>query len=183
MKLEKIAANNKIRIINIVVLVVIFLVLALVPACKSGDEKVSSEKLSSLIEKIDSEVKVSGEKVQEFEILEREDFENLSPNDILEIISMDYQYSVQETSSSDESTLVVDFIDGRRAMITRFSTLGKIESFYLQFQSSLYDQGYVFEDRLRYSDLCTSFINENNSTKAYLLKRYNYFIILVKKTS
>jgi len=173
------------KIVNMIVVIIISIMvvitLMLFSACRSKDDKVTAEKLSTVIGKIDDGVKVSREKVEEFEKLEKEDFETLGLYEILEMISLNYQYSVQESESSDESTLAVDFVDGRRAMITRFNTLGKIESFYIQFQSSLYDQGYIFEDRLYYHDLCNSFINKENSSKAYLLKKYNYFIILVKK--
>ncbi len=36
------------------------------------------------------------------------------------------------------------------------------------------------EDRLKYEDLCNFFISEDSSTKVYLLKKANYFIVLVK---
>ena len=75
---------------------------------------------------------------------------------------------------------MADFVDGRKVMIVRFFEPGKIEPFYLQFQSNLYDQGYYFGDRLQYDDLCNYFISEDESTRTYLLKKDNYFILLIK---
>ncbi len=148
--------------------------------CSSEEKEITGEKLGEAIKEIDEEVKISRERVDELEKLEKEDFEIISPYDILELASLDYQYTSQEQTSENSFTIAADFIDGRRIMIIRFLNPGKIESFYLQFQSNLYSQGYTFDQRLRYSDLCNSFISQDESTKAYLLKKQNYFIALIK---
>ena len=163
----------------IIVCIIIFSFI-LLPACKSENEKITGEQLSGILKGIDEDVSVSREKVDELEQLEKKNFKNITANEILESISSDFQYSSQEQTTEEFDLTTADFIDGRKVMITRFKIPGKIESFYLQFQSTLYNQGYNFEDRLKYSDLCNSFINEEKAIKAYLLKRENYFIVLIK---
>jgi len=175
--------ENKRRIISILTLLVIFTFVSsctLLPKCSSEEREITGEKLSKVIKKIYDEVKVSRERLDEFEKLESEDFGTISPYDILELVAFDYQYTTEENTSDDSTILIADFIDGRRIMIIRFFNPGKVESFYLQFQSNLYKQGYIFNERLRYSDLCNSFVSEDESLKAYLLKRHNYFIVLIK---
>ncbi len=149
-------------------------------SCSSEEKKITGEKLGEAINKIDEGVEISREKVDEFEKLEKEDFETISPYDILELVSLNYQYNYQEQPSENSSILIADFIDGRRIMIIRFFDPGKIESFYLKFQSNLYNQGYTFDQRLKYSDLCNSFTSQDEATKTYLLKKQNYLIALIK---
>ena len=94
-------------------------------SCSSEEKKVTGEQLGEAIKKIDEGVGVSRERVDEFEKLEKENFEAISPLDILELVSLDYQYTTEEQTSEDFSMLTADFIDGRRIMIIRFFKSGK----------------------------------------------------------
>lgn len=181
-KIKRSSILNKktILISSLLIFCIFFLSFTVLTGCGPRDRKITGEELSETLKEIDEDVRVSREKVEEFEQLEREDFNIISTSEILDLISFDYQYSTQEETSGDSDVITADFIDGRKVMIVRFKIPGKIESFYLQFQSNLYNQGYNFEDRLKYSDLCNSFINEEQGIKAYLLKKENYFIVLIK---
>jgi len=148
--------------------------------CKSGEREITGENLSRAIKEIDEGVRVSREKVEEFEKLEKEDFELISPHDILELASLGYQYTMQEQTSEDSSTITADFIDGRKIMIIKFLNPGKVEFFYQHLQSNLYNQGYSFDKRLKYTELCNSFLSQDESLKAYLLKKQNHLIVLTK---
>ncbi len=148
--------------------------------CKSEGKEITGEQLGNAIKKIDEGVSVSRERVEEFDKLENENFEAISLTDILKLASLDFEYNADEQTYEDYSMLTADFIDGRRIMIIRFSNPGKVESFYLQLQSNLCDQEYNFDQRLKYSDICNSFTSTNESKKAYLLKKQNHIIALIK---
>lgn len=173
--------NHLITAITLAALLVFILSCTMLPMCdRNGERIISGEKLSQSVKSIDDEVKVSRKRVDEFESLNNSDFETITPFEILKLVAFDYQYSYNEGGDSNSSIISADFVDGRKVMIVRFFQPGKIESFYLQFQSNLYEQGYYFGDRLKYDDLCNYFVSEDESTEAYLLKKDNYFIMLMK---
>ncbi len=174
--------KNKNIIYTALSLILIFLLFIAFAAisCKAGQEKISGEVLSKELKQLDDEVKVSREKVEEFEKLEDVNFLNISPQQILDLMSLDFKYSATENETQDSYKMLADFIDGRKILIAEFKEPGKVDSFYLQFQSNLYRQGFIYNQRLRYQDICNEFINEEESLKAYLLKRENYFITLFK---
>ena len=183
MKFNSLLSNNKRKIIvGLTLLIVFFFVVSctFLPQCAKGDGEITGEKLGNIIKEIDDGVKVSRERVGEFEKLEKEDFETITPDEILELISFNYEYTTQEDIIQDANIVSADFVDGRSVMVIRFSVPGKIEPFFLQFQSNLYKQGYNFNERLRYSDVCNSFVDEEGSKTYYLLKRFNYLIALIK---
>lgn len=179
---SKLKENKIKRFLFLILFITLILSLSglLLCSCSSEEKKVTGEQLGEAIKKIDEGVRVSRERVDEFEKLEKENFEAISPFDILELASLDYEYTTEEQTSEDFSMFTADFIDGRRIMIIRFLNPGKVESFYLQFQSNLCNQEYNFDQRLKYSDLCNSFLSKDESTKAYLLKKQNYIIALIK---
>ncbi|MBM3705236.1 MAG: hypothetical protein FJW66_01795 [Actinobacteria bacterium] len=149
-------------------------------SCKAEDREITGEKLSGAMEKIDSDVEVLGERVEEFDKLETINFENITAGEILDLVSLNYQYTTTEEQSADANILKAEFVDGRKIMITRFNSLDGVESFFLQLQSNLYNQGYIFKGRLKYSDICNIFENSEQLNKVYLLKKYNFLILLVK---
>jgi hypothetical protein len=171
---------NKILLLILSVLLIISLLILLLCSCKFGAREVTGENLGRTLKEIDEDVRVSREKVEEFEKLEKEDFEIISAYNILELSSLGYQYTMQEQTTEDSFTISADFIDGRKIMIIKFLSPGKVEFFYQNLQSNLYNQGYSFDNRLKYSELCNSFLSQDESTKAYLLKKQNYLIALIK---
>ena len=170
----------KILYLNISIVLIAYLFVLLPCSCKSDKREVTGESLGRAIIEIDEGVRVSREKVEEFEKLEKEDFELISLYDILELSSLGYQYTMQEQTTKDSLAVTADFIDGRKIMIIKFLSPGKVEFFYQNLQSNLYNQGYNFDKRLKYSELCNSFLSQDGSTKAYLLKKQNYLIALTK---
>jgi hypothetical protein len=170
----------KILLLVLSILIIIYLFIPILCSCKFARKEVTGESLGRAIKEIDEEVRVSREKVEEFEKLEKEDFELISLQDILEIAALGYQYTMQEQTSEDSSTITADLIDGRKIMIIKFLNPGKVEFFYQHLQSSLYNQGYNFENRLKYSELCNSFLSEDETLKAYLLKKQNHLMLLIK---
>ena len=180
--MNRLKENSIIKILFFIlsILLIISLFILLPCSCKFGKREVTGESLGKAIKEIDEGVRVSREKVEEFEKLEKEDFELISSYDILELSSLGYQYTMQEQTTEDSFTITADFIDGRKIMIIKFLKPGEVEFFYQNLQSNLYNQGYNFDNRLRYSELCNSFLSQDESTKAYLLKKQNHLILLTK---
>jgi hypothetical protein len=180
--MNRLKENKIIKILFLILTIPALLSLSILLffSCRFGEREITGENLGKAIKEIDEDVRVSRERVEELEKLEKEDFEIISSHDILELASLDYQYTMMEQTSEDSSILAADFIDGRKIMIIRFLSPGKVESFYQHLQSNLYNQGYSFDQRLKYSELCNSFLSQDESTKAYLLKKQNYLIVLIK---
>lgn len=149
-------------------------------SCSGQDKEVTGEELGGYVLELDEDVDISRQRIEEFDIIEKEEIENLTPLEILDMMSLDYQYDYDDESSPDYDMVVADLVDGRKVMVVRFNKLTKIEAFYMQFQSNLDQKGYTFSNRLRYSEICNLFESENNDSDAYLLKRSNYLIMLVK---
>jgi hypothetical protein len=170
----------KILFLVLSILIIISLFIPLLSSCKFGEREVTGEDLGRALNEIDEDVRVSREKIEEFEKLEKEDFNIISAYDILELSALGYQYNMQEQTTEDSFTVSAYFIDGRSMMITKFLTPGKVEFFYQHLQSNLYNQGYSFDKRLKYPELCNSFLSQDESIKVYLLKKQNYLIVLTK---
>ncbi len=175
---EKSIIKNLFLFFSILLIISLFILLPC--SCKFLKKEVTGESLGKAIKEIDEGVRVSREKVEEFEKLEKEDFELISLYDILELSSLGYQYTMQEQTTEDSSMITADFIDGRRIMIIKFLSPGKVEFFYQNLQSNLYNQGYSFDKRLKYTELCNSFLSQDESINAYLLKKQNHLILLTK---
>jgi len=178
--MRHIGKNIKTSIFTTVFMIIVVFLTTNILSCSKENKEITGEELSEYVLELDQAVDVSRENVEEFSLLEKQDIENMTPLEILESISLDYQYEHDTQKSEDCDILTADLVDGRKIMIVRFDRLTKIEAFFIQFQSNLDTKGYTFNQRLKYSDICNSYEGPDEGAQAYLLKRSNYLIMLLK---
>lgn len=160
------------------------IIISIVSGCMKPDEKIefTGKEVGAEFQKIDQDVKKTPLKTNELSILDKVKVEQLQTSDIIKTMIGDVQIQTNqdadmEISTSSEKTDEIT----TTIIIMKFFNPALLDSFFIQSQSTLLEQGHTFVGRADYAEISNVY-TDNKGTTTFILKRSPFLIILTKKS-
>lgn len=168
---------------SFIVSTLIIISIVLISGCLKPAEKTefTGKEVGAEFQKSDQDVEKTPLKTNELSMLDKVKVEPLQTSDIIKTMLGDVQIQTSqdadmEISTSSEKTEGIT----TTIIVLKFFDPAKLDSFFIQSQSTLLEQGHTFVGRADYAEISNVY-TDNKGTTTFILKRSPFLIILTKK--